>query len=192
MQMVFFYLRKSQFTIFAPMETIPRSDCQSIGFIRKTHGVRGEMLLEYEPQYEASIESIDRLFLEINGLLVPFFLAEEGFRYLSAESAIIRFEHLDTERDARRLVSHPVYLFRSEIEKEADINTPSDFRNFSLFDEHGNNKGIISKIDDYAGNVVLTVEGADGPVLVPFNSELLHAIDLKNQTISLRIPEGLL
>jgi len=82
------------------METIPKSDCRKIGFIRKTHGVHGELVLEYEPEYEESVVEADRYFLEIDGLLVPFFVAEEGFRFRSAKTALITFDWVETEKYA--------------------------------------------------------------------------------------------
>ncbi len=173
------------------METIPKSECKKIGFIRKTHGVHGELVLEYEPQFEASIERADRFFLEIDGLLAPFFMTDNGFRYKSAETALITFDHLQSERVARRLVSCPVFLFRSEIEDEKENTSSSGFRDFQLLDELGRPVGLITDVDDYAGNVVLTIDGSNGPLLVPYNSELLQSVDRKNKTLSLRIPEGL-
>ena len=63
------------------METIPKTDCEKVGFFRKTHGVFGELVLEFEPQFEMSIENADRLFVELEGLLVPFFVLDDGFRF---------------------------------------------------------------------------------------------------------------
>ena len=77
----FFYAPNPDLRIFATMETIPKSDCQKIGFIRKTHGVHGELVLEYEPEFEESVVETERFFLEIDGLLEPFFVAEEGRRF---------------------------------------------------------------------------------------------------------------
>ena len=59
------------------MESIPKTDCDKVGFFKKTHGVFGELVLEYEPQYEYSIENADRFFVELEGFLVPFFVLED-------------------------------------------------------------------------------------------------------------------
>jgi hypothetical protein len=81
------------------METIPKSDCQKIGFIRKTHGVHGELVLEYEPEFEESVVEAERFFLEIDGLLVPFFVAEEGLRFRSAKTALITFDWVELPKN---------------------------------------------------------------------------------------------
>ena len=83
------------------METIPKEDCEKVGFFRKTHGVYGELVLEFEPQYEISIEQADRFFVELEGLLVPFFVVEDGFRFKTENSAILTFNSVETEKYAK-------------------------------------------------------------------------------------------
>ena len=100
------------------METIPKSDCRKIGYIRKTHGVQGEVALEYEPELEESVAQAERFFLEIDGLLVPFFISEDGLRFKSAKTALLQFNWVDGENQARRLVGCPVYLYNIEIHDE--------------------------------------------------------------------------
>jgi 16S rRNA processing protein RimM len=174
------------------METIPKSDCRKIGFIRKTHGVHGELVLEYEPEYEESVVEADRYFLEIDGLLVPFFVAEEGFRFRSAKTALITFDWVETEKYAHRLVGSLVYLFNHEIVDEPEEASISQFLHFLLLDENGKKIGEISAVDDYAGNIVFTVDTENGEILVPFNKDFLLKLDQGLKIIQLRLPEGLM
>jgi 16S rRNA processing protein RimM len=103
------------FAIFATMETIPKADCDKVGFFKKTHGVSGELVLEYEPQFEYSIENADRFFVELEGLLVPFFIVEDGFRFKTENSAILTFDGVESEKYAKRMVGSSVFLFKNEI-----------------------------------------------------------------------------
>jgi 16S rRNA processing protein RimM len=174
------------------METIPKSDCQKIGFIRKTHGVHGELVLEYEPEFEESVVEAERFFLEIDGLLVPFFVAEEGLRFRSAKTALITFDWVITEKYARRLVGCSVYLFNYEIVDEPEESSTMQLLHFRLLDENGKELGKISAIDDYSGNIVFTVDGDGGEILVPFNEDFLLKLDEEQKTIQLQLPEGLM
>lgn len=173
------------------METIPKPDCQKIGFMRKTHGVHGELVLEYEPEFEESVVEANRFFLEIDGLLVPFFVAEDGLRFRSAKTALVTFDGVNTEKYARRLVGSPVYLFNFEIIDEPGDRTTSQFLHFRLLDEIGKEVGEISAVDDYAGNIVFTVNTGKGEILVPFNEDFLLKLDAKQKSVQLRLPEGL-
>lgn len=173
------------------METIPKSDCQKIGFIRKTHGVRGELVLEYEPEFEESVAEAGRFFLEIDGLLVPFFVAEDGLRFRSAKTALVIFDWVETEKYARRLAGSPVYLFNYEIIDEPEEAAILQFLHFRLLDENRKEVGEISAIDDYAGNIVFTVDTENGELLVPFNEDFLMNLDEEQKIIQLKLPEGL-
>jgi 16S rRNA processing protein RimM len=174
------------------METIPKSDCQKIGFIRKTHGVHGELVLEYEPEFEESVVEAERYFLEIDGLLVPFFVAEDGLRFRSAKTALVTFDWVETEKYARRLVGSSVYLFNYEIIDEPEEASISQFLHFQLLDENGKKLGQISAVDDYSGNIVFTVDTKKGEILVPFNEDFLINLSEEQKTIQLQLPEGLI
>lgn len=174
------------------METIPKSDCQKIGFIRKTHGVHGELVLEYEQEFEESVARAERFFLEIDGLLVPFFVAEDGLRFRSAKAALVTFDWVESEKYARRLVGSSVYLFKHEIVDEQEETTTSRFLHFMLLNENGEKIGKISAVDDYAGNIVFTVNAQNGEILVPFNEDFLLNLNEEQKTIQLQLPEGLL
>lgn len=174
------------------METIPKADCEKVGFFRKTHGVFGELVLEFEPQFEMSIENADRFFVEIEGLLVPFFVVDEGFRFKTDNSAIIALEWVDSEKYAKRLVGSSVYLFKNEIVVLPDEFTDSELINYLLIDETLGDIGIIEQIDNYSGNIVITVNYRGKELLVPFNDDFLVNLDKHKKTVTLKFPEGLL
>lgn len=174
------------------METIPKTDCEKVGFFKKTHGVFGELVLEFDPQFEMSVENADRLFVELEGLLVPFFILEDGFRFKTENSAIICFDGVDSEKYAKRMVGSSVYLFKSEIIVSPDEYTHSELVNYLLVDETLGKIGLIEQIDNYSGNIVITVNYRGKELLVPFNEDLLIHLDKPNKTIILKFPEGLL
>jgi len=75
-----------------------KKDCLQIGTIVKTHGVSGEVILEIKEP--VLIELVrESVLLEIDGLLVPFFIAEN--RQTSNERLRIRFERVTTENHSR-------------------------------------------------------------------------------------------
>lgn len=160
--------------------------------MRKTHGVRGELVLEYEQEFEDSVAEANRFFLEIDGLLVPFFVAEDGLRFRSAKTALVTFDWVETEIYARRLVGSPVYLFKYEIIDEPGEVSTSRFLHFRLLDENGEEVGKISAVDDYAGNIVFTVDAEGEEILIPFNEDFLVKLDEDQKIIQLRLPEGLM
>ncbi len=174
------------------METIPKTDCTKIGFFRKTHGVHGELVLEYEPEFEFSVEEATRFFVELEGLLVPFFVSENGFRFKSSKSAILKFDWVNTEDYARRLVGSSVWLFNHEIILQEEEMTVSMFVDFVLEDEKLGEIGKITSVEDFSGNLVLNVDYNGSEVLVPFNEDFLILVDEEQKILKLNLPEGLI
>ncbi len=173
------------------METIPKSDCEKIGFFRKTHGVHGEVVLEFEEHFEYSVEDAERFFVELEGLLVPFFIADEGFRYKSSKSAIIKFDWVDSEKYAKRLIGCPVFLYKEEIVDASSDNT-NFLVGFVLSDSKIGEIGSIEQVDDYAGNIVLTVNSNGKELLIPFNEDFLISINEDEKILQLNLPDGII
>jgi 16S rRNA processing protein RimM len=174
------------------METIPKADCTKIGFIRKTRGVHGELVLEFEEQFEFSVEEATRFFLEIDGLLVPFFAAENGLQVKSAKTAFVNFEWVDSEKYAQRIIGTNVYLFTSEIVDEPEEAGLSELEGFTLFDKNTGEIGVIARVEDFSGNTVLTIGKKNNEILIPFNEDFLVSIDPENKILTLDLPEGLI
>lgn len=174
------------------METIPKADCEKVGFFRKTHGVQGEMVLEFEQKYEYSVEEANCFFVELEGLLVPFFLMEEGFRFKTTNTAILTFDGIESEKYAKRLVGSSVYLYQHDIIQMDEESVESYFLNYLLIDTKMGEIGVINQIDDYSGNIVFTVNYRGQELLVPFNEEILIELDDKQKTVKLALPDGLL
>jgi len=173
------------------METIPKADCEKVGFFKKTHGVNGDLVLEFEPQFEYSIENAALFFVELEGLLVPFFIMEDGFRFKTENSAILTFDGVESEKYAKRMVGSSVFLFKNEIIVMDDELSDSELVDYLLVDEKRGKIGIIDQIDNYSGNIVFTVNFKGKELLVPFNEDFLLEIDKQNKVITLNLPEGL-
>lgn len=174
------------------METIPKNQCKQIGFFRKTHGIHGEVVLEFEPQYELSLEEPDWLFVELEGLLVPFYIMEDGFRFRSGNSAIIQLEDVDSDKRAKHLIGKGVFLFQDEIVHDPEHFTTHELTGYQVIDRTLGEIGPIVQVDDYSGNIVLTIECKNDEILVPFNEELVVEADDKQKILVLNLPEGLL
>lgn len=173
------------------METIPKADCEKVGYFKKTHGVFGELVLEYEPQFEVSIENADRFFVELDGLLVPFFVMEDGFRFKTENSAILVFDGVDSEKYAKRMTGSSVYLFKNEIIVIPDELFDSELVSYLLIDEKLGEIGIIDQVDNYSGNIVFTLNFNGKELLVPFNEDFVIEIDKQKKIVKLALPEGL-
>ncbi len=174
------------------MEVIPINTCTKIGYLQKLHSIHGELVLNFEPKYEDSIHDASTFFVEQDGLLVPFFIEENGIRFRSNKTANLKFEWVDSEKAAKLISGSSVYLKTDEIKIPNGIFSIDEYKDFMVVDAELGEVGTIDEINDYGGNIVLSILRDGDEILVPFNEELLISIDHKKQQIILDLPSGLI
>lgn len=149
------------------------------------------MVLQFEPEYEASLDQMPTLFLEIDGLLVPFFLQDEGLRFRSSEQALLHFDWIDNDEQAKKLCGSSVYILTDDWVNEDEELPLNALVGYTLFDTERGKIGPITQVDDYAGNLILTVEYQKQEVLIPFNEDFLTRFDEDLKELELNCPEGI-
>jgi len=174
------------------METIPKENCVKVGYVQKPHGINGEMVIRFQEEYYETLEEYPALFLEIDNLLVPFFVAENGLRFKSSESVITRLEWVDTDVKAKELCGLSVYVNQEEVLELEDEMSPHALVGYQLLGEDMGVIGEILEVHEYAGNLLLSVNYNGKDVLIPLNEELIVNIDEGAREIELRIADGLL
>jgi len=173
------------------METIPKSDCVKVGFVHKPHGIHGELVIRFEEQYYETLEECPTLFLEIDNLLVPFFISEEGLRFKSGEAVITNLEWIDSDKKAKALCGLSVFVYQDEVIEFEDEMSPNALVGYQLFDETLGLIGEITEVNDFSGNLLLSVLYQGKEAMVPLNEDLIVRLDEENREIELQIPEGL-
>jgi 16S rRNA processing protein RimM len=166
---------------------IKQEEVYRIGRLGKTHGVRGEVSLQFDDDIFDRVDA-DYLVLELDGILVPFFIEE--YRFRSDTVALMKFEDVDTQQRANELTGCDVYFPRAlAANDEGDVSL-SLLVGFDLVEANGGTTiGRIAAIDDTTANLLFELE--DG-CLIPANDDLIRDIDTKRKTIKMEIPEGLL
>ena len=167
---------------------IKREDVYKIGKLGKTHGIKGEISMQVDDDVFDRAEA-DYLVLELDGILVPFFMEE--YRFKTDETALIKFEGIDTQERARELTGTEVFFPRELAESDdSDELSYAQLVGFTVIDHAtGREVGKIDNIDDQTINIMF--ELTDG-TLIPASEELIEDIDTDRQTITLHIAEGLI
>lgn len=158
-----------------------------IGRLGKTHGVKGEVTFLFEDDVFDRVDA-DYLILDLDGILVPFFIEE--YRFRSDSTAIMKLEGIDTQDRARELTGTEVYFPLSLVPDDEEQLTLSFLVGFELIEaKNGQKIGRIASIDDQTANILFCLE--DG-TLIPANDELITDIDKEHRQITIDLPEGLL
>ena len=163
-----------------------------MGYVHKSHGINGEVVIRFQEEYYETLEEYPILLMEIDNLLVPFFIAEEGLRFKSSESVITRLEWIDSDAKAKGLCGKAVFVSKEEVIESEDEMSPHALVGYLLLGEEMGPVGTIIDVHDYAGNLLLLVDYLGKEVLIPLNEELIINIDEGSREIELRIAEGLL
>ncbi len=166
---------------------IKKEDVYKIGRIGKAHGVKGEVTFNFNDDVFDRVDA-EYLILEVDGILVPFFMEE--YRFRSDSTALVKFEDIDTQDRARELTNCDVYFPRELSDNDEEEISWSFLVGFSIVDaQNGKNVGTIASIDDNTMNILFELE--DG-TLIPASEELITDIDKDNKTITIALPEGIL
>lgn len=166
---------------------IKQEEVYKIGRLGKSHGVRGEVSFLFDDDVFDRIDA-DYLILDIDGILVPFFIEE--YRFRSDTTALMKFEGIDTQERARELTGCDVYFPRNLAASDDDSISWSAIVGFDIIDASTNKSvGRIASIDDSTLNILFCLE--DGH-LIPASEDLITQIDQQARTITMHLPAGLL
>ena len=166
---------------------IKKEEVYKIGRLGKTHGVKGEVSFQFDDDIFDRVDA-DYLVLEIDGILVPFFMEEYRFRNDSV--CLVKFCDVDTQQRAQELTGCDVYFPRALAEEAEEQPSLAALIGFEIVNaSDGKTIGKIAAIDDTTQNILFELE--DG-MLIPANDQLINAIDMQQQQITMNIPEGLL
>lgn len=161
---------------------------EEIGYISKTHGLKGHVILRLNELVRIDEELIKSVFLEINGSQVPYFIEEcrpnnTGY--------ILKLETIDVVDTSKKLIGKKAFALTDFIlEEEESLN---EFIGYTIIDSKMGNIGVISDVDEKTDNVIIKVIHPTGvEIILPFNDDFIIEIDDDLKTIEFNAPEGLI
>ncbi len=166
-------------------------DTLQIGYLKKPYGIKGEITIVFDKESYADIDT-DFYFLDIDGILVPFF--PEEITFVSDTMARVKWMDIDNETMAARYANLSVHLPRQKI----SVDTPDEtlqwdfFIGYAVIQEDGNKLGIIRYVNTDTINVLLVLENGDKEILIPATEDFIDFIDYEKKEITMQLPEGLL
>ena len=166
---------------------IKQEEVYRIGRLGKAHGIKGEVSLQFDDDVFDRVDA-EYLVLDIDGILVPFFMEE--YRFRSDSVALVKFCDVDTQQRASELTGCDVYFPRALADEDEDNVSYAMLVGFDIIDAGtGSKVGTVAAIDDATVNLLFELE--DGR-LIPASDDLISDIDMKQGEIRMNIPEGLL
>jgi 16S rRNA processing protein RimM len=166
-----------------------RDECILLGTIAKAHGVKGEVILRtpsetYEPQ-----KKWGTIFLEIDGILVPFFIADLSPH--KNNEWVLNLEDYHDKQQAEELSGLAVYVPSKLLNEQKEEIFLDALIGYQLSDQTSGLEGPVTDFMDIAENPVFEVSFPGGKVLVPAREEWILELDEAAQRLVMELPEGL-
>ncbi len=163
-------------------------ETQEIGYISKTHGLKGHIILRLNELINIDDVAIKSVFLDINGSQVPYFIEEcrpnnTGY--------IVKLETIDTVDTSKKLIGKKAFALPDFIlENDESLN---EFIGYTIIDSRLGNIGNIAAVDEKTDNAIVKVIHPSGvEIILPFNDDFIIEIDDDLKIIEFNAPEGLI
>lgn len=163
-----------------------------LGIFLKTHGIKGYLVLKLYNFIDEEIDEGEPVFVNIDGIPVPFFISE--FRIMTDETAVIKFDETDDEKQAQAFIGCSVYseLKNGERAELPETGGDKELIGFRVVDEKYGDTGILKEIVELPENPVMMIDNKGSEILVPFHKDIVKLIDYENRLIEISAPDGLL
>jgi len=90
------------------------------------------------------------------------------------------------------LVGCKVYILDNEVIESEDQGVESTLIGMRVYDAKFGDIGLISRVDDFSGNLVITVDHPRAEILIPLSDQIITSVDNDNREIHLSCPNGLI
>ena len=164
-------------------------DCYQIGYIVKTHGLKGEVKIVLDVDAPEQYEELESVYLERSGELVPFFVSQLN---LQASGGLIRFEDIDTIEQSAELVGCGLYLPLDQLPKHGEGHY---YYHELIGYEVWQGEMLIGKVDQIyqpSSQSIASVLHEGREVLIPIADDIVLKVDKQQKRLEVSLPDGLL
>ena len=161
-----------------------------LGKIIKAQGFDGGLMVALEADQSEDIEDLESVFVEIDGIPVPFFIASAS---LSGRLFSVRFDDYESKDRVAEFIGCNMFADSGFAGNILSPPAPVYITGYRLFSRDKELIGVISQILSYPMQLMLLVEGeSGGEILVPFHNDWVIKIDKKSSIVVMDLPEGIL
>jgi 16S rRNA processing protein RimM len=167
-----------------------KEDCFYLGKIAKKFSFKGEVLIYLDTDEPELYENMESVFVELNNNLVPFFIENSSLH--KNDFLRVRFEDVNTEAEADRLLGCGIYLPLKMLPKLSGNKFYfHEVIGFEIEDQRLGVFGKIVAVNDSSAQTLFEVVNGEVEILIPVIDHFLVKIDRENKKVVMNLPEGL-
>jgi 16S rRNA processing protein RimM len=176
---------------------MPSPEWVIVGRLRKSHGLRGEIIVEPITDAPAEVFSAGRVLFAGDATGDPLpdppeLTVRETRPHMNGLLAV-RFEEMRDRDEASRWTNRYLLMPAAELEPPAEGEVYlHELEGMRVVLESGEHVGTVTSVFHLPQGLALDVKRESGTVLIPFNAVFIHEIKRAERTVVIAPPPGLL
>ncbi len=168
-----------------------KDQCYHLGKITKPHGLKGEVQIWLDVDLPEAYETLEALFLEQKGELIPYIIEQIQIR---GKKSILKLEDFKKIEDTEKIVGLEVYLPLKKLPKlKGKQFYYHDVIGYEVCDKTPENKvGKLAAIYESTGQDLFAVLKDEKEILIPIVDDFIVSIDHEAEQIVVSVPDGLI
>lgn len=160
----------------------------SVGFLRRPHGVRGEIIMDLHTDFPERMKKGRRLFVG------------EDYKPVTLTSVrpyktgmLVKFENIDTPEEAGMFRNQWVYVLAKDVPLPEGQHYKHELLGLRVVDEDGKPLGELVEILETGANDVYVVAGDTGKeILLPAIPSVILDLDFERGILKVHLLDGLI
>ena len=167
-----------------------KEDCYFLGVITRRHGLSGNVILKMDTDQPEFYSKMESMFIEINGLLVPFFV--EKISWSKGDALNILFKN-SNETLIDQIIGKSVYQPLSTLPKLSGKQFYyHEVVGYEIKDTEGASFGLIRSVNDQTAQHYFILVLNEKEIVVPMIKVWILDVDREAKVITMQLPDGLL
>ncbi len=167
-----------------------KEDCYFLGKITRRHGLQGNVFLKLDTDQPEMYNKLDSIFIEINGLLVPFFVAKQSWS--KGDTLIISYKN-STEALVDQTIGRDVFMPLSTLPKlSGNKFYYHEVIGFEIREEDGKTCGNIVSVNDQTAQHYFILDLAGKEIIIPIIKDWILELNREEKYLKMQLPEGLM
>jgi 16S rRNA processing protein RimM len=160
----------------------------AVGFLRRAHGLRGEMIMDLHTDFPERLRSGRKLVVGEDHKAMTLASVRPH-----AKGVLVRFKGIETSEDAGQLRNQWVYVKATDVPSLPEGKMyQHELFGFEVLDEDGNSLGELVEIIETGANDVYVVKDANGrELLLPAIPSVILDLDRERRLMRVHLLEGL-
>ena len=164
-------------------------DCYQLGYIQKTHGLKGAVSILLDVDYPEDYLEMESVLINQNGHLVPFIVSSLS---IQGSNRIMTLEDVHSVEDAQELSGMELWLPLNKLPELGDDQYY--FHDLCGYEVQEDDKklGVVRNVYSMPNCDLLVMNYNRHEVLIPIQDEVVLKVDKISKTIIVKLPDGLI